>query len=321
VSNIEIPFEENPTRSALWLRGFFMGPTGGGKSKGSLRLASALFEGELPITLINSERGRGRLYADRFPIAAYIALDELAASGRGDFSPQVWEKAFDVAEQRNPGGIIVADSITHEWAGKNGVLQQADRFGNWKDVRPLHADHFVQRMLALECHLIVCCRAKMKYEVEEQPRDNGSGTRQVITPLGVGPIQDADLQYEFNLVAQFEQRTHECMFTGHVDPLIDTVHDLDDDGDLADVVKKLERWLSEGDPILPPPTADEGDVAKLRAALDAGGVTSAAIDDFLDKGRRQNRGQLHPEWVATKTAEAEAKLAERRGAPEPAPTT
>lgn len=320
MSNIEIPFEENPVRSALWLRGFFMGPTGGGKSKGALRLATHLFGGELPITLINSEQGRGKLYADRFPIAAYIGLDELVASG-GDFSPIVWEKAFDLAERRNPGGIIVADSISHEWMGKNGVLQQADRFGNWKDVRPLHAEHFVQRMMGLECHLIVCCRAKMKYEVEEQPRENGSGTRQVITPLGVGPIQDADLQYEFNLVGQFEQRTHHCMFTGHVDPLIDTVHDLDDDSDLADVVAKLERWLSEGDPILPPPTADDAAVAKLRAALDAGGLAPEVIEDFLDRGRRRNRGQLHPDWVATKTAEAEAKLAERHGAPTPEPVT
>lgn len=312
MSNIEIPFEKNPTRSALWLRGFFMGPTGAGKSLGALLLAFAMWKGELPVTLINTEVGRGKLYADRFPLAGYIGLDELAASGRGDFSPQVWEKAYDKAERENPGGIIIADSITHEWHGKNGVLKQADRFGNWKDVRPLHEDQFVARMAALQCHLIVCTRAKMKYEVEEQERENGRGTRQVITPLGVGPMQDADLQYEFNLVGQFEQRSHECLFTGHVDPLIDTMHDLSNEDDLADVVAKLERWLSEGSPILPPETASESEIAKLRAALDADGVSAEDVEKGFAIARRQNRGQLHPEFVAKKLSDVEERLQAKR---------
>lgn len=298
---MSITYEEQATRSALWLRGFFHAPTGAGKSKGSLRLASRLFGGELRTTLLNSEQGRGRLYADRITYDL-IDLAQLTASGQADFSPATWIKAIDVAEERNPGGIFVLDSVSHEWMGKNGVLQQADRFGDWKTVRPRHAE-FVERLLAVEGHVIVCCRSKMKYEVSEEEVPGRAKPRQTVLALGVGPIQDSELQYEFNLVGQFEQRTHEVTFSGHVDPLVDTVHDLDNDDELDAVCAALEKWLSEGDPIVAPPTADEKEVTKLRGLLDAAGISAEDIEKGFSIARRQNRGQLHPDWVAKKIEE------------------
>lgn len=290
---------ENPARERVYLRALLMGPTGSGKSRGAIELATRLFDGKLPVVLINSERGRGTLYLDRYKLAGYIGLDE-----EGDFSPESWEDALDLAESKHPGGIYLLDSASHEWMGNNGILQQADRFGDWKTVRPKH-NGFVDRLLRTEGHLIVCVRAKMKYEVAEEDVPGRSKPRQVIRMLGVGPIQSDDFQYEFNLVGRFEQATHEVEFSGHVDPLGGKIFDLIEAG--GEVATILEGWLSEGDPVVIP-EADEAEIAKLRASLDAEGITTERIETGFAAARKANRGKLHPDYVADNLARSEGRL-------------
>jgi hypothetical protein len=117
-------FEENVTRDAVWLRALFMGPTGAGKSKGAIELASRLakrFDTPPPV-LINTERGRGKLYADQYELGGYITLENT------DQGPDTMIATFDAAEQQKPGAPIVLDSASHEWMGRDGVLQRADQF-------------------------------------------------------------------------------------------------------------------------------------------------------------------------------------------------
>lgn len=300
-------FEEVATRDQVWLRNYNMGPTGSGKSEGSLMLATALsryFGGELPVTLVNSERGRGKLYADRYRFG-YIGLDE-----DGDFSPEAYVRALDLVEGKRPGGIIVVDGVSHEWMGANGVLQQADRFGDWKTVRPKH-NAFVDRLIACESHVICTVRAKMKYEVTEEEVPGRAKPRQVVTMLGVGPIQSDDLQYEFNLVGRFDLDTKEVTFSGHVDPLLGTTWNLRESAD--EVAEKLGKWLSEGNPIEPPPAASDEDVASLREALLAAGYDEATIEQGFTVARRKNRGQLHPEFVSSRMVAALDKIKANQG--------
>lgn len=303
----ELTFEEEAKREHVWLRGFFMGPTGGGKSRGAFEVASRLFGGTLPITLINTERGRGKLYADRF---RYSLIDMSGdAGGAVDHSPEAFIRAVDLAESKHPGGILIVDSGSHEWMGKNGILQQADRFGDWKTVRPKHQD-FVDRLMAYQGHVIFCVRAKMKYEVSEEERPGGGGKRQVITQLGVGPIQDGDLQYEFNLVGRFEQATKEVTWSGHIDALQDTVSDLVEDG--AAVAAAIEKWLTEGDPVEPPEAAPQEKVDELLSLLKANPqVTDEMIEQNFAKMRAQNRGVLPPDWVEEQIGKQKAFAAER----------
>lgn len=300
-------FEETARRQHVWLRAFFMGPTGSGKSRGALELATRFADAAgVKVTLINTEIGREYLYADRF---AY-SLINLAG---GDQSPETFVKALDLSEKQNPGGVIVVDSVTHEWAGKNGVLQQADRFGDWKTVRPKHQD-FVERLLQVQGHVIVTCRAKMKYEVGEVEVPGRERPRQVVTQLGVGPIQDGDLQYEFNCVARFEQATHEAMFSGHVDSLQGHVTEMIPPG-VDDVFERLSVWLSEGEPPAPPEAATDEQVEELRASLLAEEKwTAEEIEEKFANHRRTNRGQMHPEYVAENLRLSKQRLARKAAA-------
>lgn len=295
-------FVEEVKRENVLLRAFFMGPTGSGKSRAALELASKLFGGQLKTTLINTERGREKLYADRYSYSLIDLCEE------EDFSPEAYMRALDIAEQHNPGGIYVVDSASHEWMGKGGILQMADRFGDWKTVRPKH-NAWVERMLATQGHLIVCCRAKMKYEVGTEQVQGRE--RQVIRMLGVGPIQSDDLQYEFNTVVRFDQATHEATFSGHVDPLVDTVHDLHD---ATEVAETLTKWLSEGEPPKPPEEADAKAVAELTALLLDEGHAQDVIEQRFAVARSQNRGALHPDYVAENTKNAKQRLQRKRKA-------
>lgn len=292
--------QKNVKREHVWLRAFFMGPTGSGKSRAALELASKLYGGELPIFLINTERGREKLYADRYDYDLADLTEE------GDYSPESYEAALDMAERECPGGVYVVDSSSHEWIGSGGILQQADRFGDWKTVRPKH-NRFVERLLATNAHLIVTCRAKMKYEVGEEEVQGRK--RQTITMLGVGPIQSDDLQYEFNLVARFDQSTKLATFSGHVDPLVNQTADL---WDATEVAETLTGWLSSGAPPELPQAADEAAVAALTGLLAEFGIEEEKINERFSTERKKNRGVLSPEWVADQTKKAEQALAKRR---------
>jgi hypothetical protein len=298
---MSITFEEETRREQLWARIFFMGPTGSGKSRAALELGSKLYGGELHTTLINTERGRGRLYADRY---TYSLIDLSGDDGQPvDQSPERFVKAIDLAESRHPGGVLVLDSASHEWMGANGVLQQADRFGEWKTVRPKH-NGFVDRLMAYQGHVIVCVRAKMKYEQTEEVVDGRK--KYSVNMLGVGPIQSDDFQYEFNLVGRFDQETKDVTFSGHVDPLVETVANL---YDATEVAATLTKWLSEGDPQEPPEAAPEEAVNELLVSLETEKIAAAVIEEKFALARRENRGQLHPEYVADQLAKSKERLA------------
>lgn len=299
--------ESNPTRDQIRLRAYLFGPTGSGKSKGALELAHRIFDGSLPIGLVNTELGRGKLYADRYPITSYVEMAEI-----GDFSPEGYTKALDAIEAKQGGGVYILDSVSHEWMGRNGILQQADRFGDWKVVRPKHND-WVDRLMRVNGHLIVTVRAKMKYEVSEEEVQGRK--RQVVRPLGVGPIQSDDLQYDFNLVGNFEQETHTVRWSGHVDPLVDTVSDLGDEESAVATASVLTRWLSEGNPPPPPPEpATDEQVAELVDSLHAEGFNDATIEERFAISRAQHRGVLVPEYVTEQLDKSKERLAKKKPA-------
>lgn len=287
-------------RDQVWARIMCMGPSGSGKSRGALELASRLFGGELPVTLINTEPNRGKLYADRFRYSLVDLLD--------DYHPHRFIEAMDIAEgQLSPGGVIVLDSASHEWYGTNGITQQATRFGDWSKARPLHQE-FVDRINRAQAHVIVCVRAKMKYE-QQEVEENGR-TKKTVVALGVGPMQDADFQFEFSLVGMFEQATHDVTWSGHMESIVDTTTQCV--GEQADLLaEKITAWCSKGEPIEAPPAAAAEAVTELVELLTAEGFSDDVIQGKFDVQRKLNRGALHPDYVATNIESAKARAAKK----------
>lgn len=161
------------------------GPAGSGKTWSALSIAEELAEGG-SILVIDTEVESAETYADRFK-----------------FEHLVWDPPFDprdltatIAEVgKGDHAVLIIDSASHFWRGSGGTLDIADgTFGKWKTATPAQ-DDFVMAVLRTKCHVILCIRSKMAYEVETG--DNG---KQKVTKLGLAPIQRDDLEYELQVV-------------------------------------------------------------------------------------------------------------------------
>lgn len=147
------------------------GPTKSGKTYSAHRLARGL-AGDKPIIMINAEGARGHQYADKFQ---YLACDIEAP-----FRPTKYTEALREAAALNPGCIII-DSGSHMHDGPGGILEwheeELDRLAgdNWQKrnkmtfsawIAPKAAENeFIYQMLATNCPIVLCLRAKEKLKI------------------------------------------------------------------------------------------------------------------------------------------------------------
>lgn len=186
-------FEIKPaTRQSIKPLIGFYSESGCGKTMSSLLLARGLVGPSGKIVLVDSESGRGSLYADVIP-GGYDVLEL-----REPFSPMRYISAIQSAE-KSGAGIAVIDSVSHEWEGMGGVLDMAgeneSRSGkaglhNWKDPKMQHAK-FMLRLLQSPLPIIVCIRAKYK---TRQKKENGKTV--ILKDDFTTPIQADDFIFE-----------------------------------------------------------------------------------------------------------------------------
>lgn len=177
------------------------GGTGSGKSYSALRLARGLADGK-PFGFIDTENGRGLHYADAFPEMQHARLE-------APFRPERYADAIQAAAQQF--GVIVVDSMSHEWAGDGGCLDWHDELMGGDQKKNLSAwikpklahKRMVTRLLQVNAHVVLAFRAEPKVEAVRKP----DGSTQIIPkPSLVGldgwiPIAEKMLPYE--LTASF----------------------------------------------------------------------------------------------------------------------
>jgi hypothetical protein len=195
-----LSFEIRPaTRLAIVPILGFYGESGTGKTLSSLLLARGLVGSNGSITMIDTERRRGELYADVIP-GGYDTL-QLEAP----FSPMRYCEAMDAVVQRGTD-VMIIDSASHEWEGSGGVLDMAaenerrtgkDGLHNWQEPKRQHF-LFMQRILASPIPVILCVRAKYK---TRYGRD-AAGKRTVVKDEYTSPIQSDDILFDLTAHAE-----------------------------------------------------------------------------------------------------------------------
>ena len=185
----------------------FDGPPGSGKTLTALRFAMALAAHEAAkdggreprIALIDTEFGSASLYAgDKFD-GVEIDFDSLELD---TFSPMAYVAAIEEAG-RLEFDVVIVDSLSHAWQGKDGALELVakkggNQFTAWKDVTPMHT-RLVEALLRCPCHLIATMRTKVEYVLETN--DKG---KEVPRKVGTKPIQREGIEYEFDIVADLD---------------------------------------------------------------------------------------------------------------------
>lgn len=168
--------------------------SGAGKTKSALLLARGFAGDTGRIAMIETEAGRGEVFADEIP-GGYEVI-----SIRDDFSPQAYSAALTEAEHAGVRAVII-DSASHEWEGLGGVLDQAAenmRNGKksmlaWQGPKMDHAKHFMLRLLQTPIPLVIVCM-RAKYPMEEAVGSNGKKEWRRSTDLE--PKQSEDILFE-----------------------------------------------------------------------------------------------------------------------------
>lgn len=177
------------------------GQSGSGKTFSALRLARGLVGPGGRILMIDTENGRGELYADM--IDGGYQVEQL----HSPFSAQRYIAALTAAEQAGADCLII-DSASHEWEGTGGVLEQAGeieaRTGKpglhcWKAPKMQHR-LFMLKLLQTPLHVILCLRAKHKSR-----QIKIGGKTEIVKDDFTTPIQADDFIFEMTAHAEILQ--------------------------------------------------------------------------------------------------------------------
>ena len=186
------------------------GASGGGKTLSALYLAYGMTEDWEKIAVIDSERGRALLYANRSDLGTGEFLHcDLEPPYTTDRYIEAMREAEKIVGE---DGIIIIDSGSHAWKGEGGVLDYKEQISNqrgktdfsaWNDAGKVQ-NRFIDTIMDLNCGVIVTLRSKSEYVQEKDP-ETGKST---VKKLGLAPVQRDDFEYEFMLVMDCDKDTH-----------------------------------------------------------------------------------------------------------------
>lgn len=185
------------SRKRAKLRLGISAPSGAGKTMGALLLAFGITGDWDKIGMIDTEEGSGELYVGVQKHGIEIGEFQYIRISK-DFSPVHYVDAVKAFESSGVE-VIIIDSLTHAWAGTEGLLDKqgkvAAKSGNsytaWRDVTPQH-NALVNSMLQSKCHIIATMRSKVEYALQDG--DNG---KKKVVKMGMAPIQREGMEYEF----------------------------------------------------------------------------------------------------------------------------
>lgn len=258
-SVIEIrPAKREGARLVIMLAGV----SGSGKTRTGLEIAYGLANRDpSKIGFIDAENRRGSLYADVFADPARPDRSDtpfLIGDLYAPFSPQRYIDAIH-AFQRAGVEVLVIDSGSHEWEGIGGCHDIAEagnpRMPNWNKAKGEHKK-FMNTLLTVDMHIILCLRAREKSKPEEQIVDGRKKT--VYVNYGLQPITEGNVLFE---------ATASLM--------------LHDEGQRQEVVKcpgPLQGFLGRGNGYI---TADDGQA--IRRWVDGGNKLDPKVEQYRNR--------------------------------------
>ena len=222
-----------------------MGSSGSGKTLSALYLGYGMTGDWSKIAVIDSERGRALMYANRSDLGTG---EFLHCDLEPPYTVDRYIEAMREAEKLvGEDGVVIIDSGSHAWKGTGGVLDAKEQiaqqrgktdFSAWNDAGKIQ-NKFIDTIMDLNCDTIVTLRSKVAYTQEVDPETGKSRVRK----LGLEPEQKADFEYEMTLVMNVDKDTH-CAELAKDNTFLDA------EGFYGRVTpelgKRLRAWMAEG---------------------------------------------------------------------------
>lgn len=220
------------------------GPSGCGKTYSSLLIAQGLGD---RIAVIDTERGSASKYAGDPAIGVDFDVLELERH-----HPDDYVAAIDAAAAAGYD-VLIIDSLSHAWVGREGALELVDRavkrlgtgnsFQAWGEVTPLH-NRLVDAIIGAPLHIIATMRSKTEYVIEAVEK-NGR-TVNVPRKIGTAPVQRSEMEYEYDIVGDL-RIDHSLVITKSRCQALDGAM-IELPG--AELGIRIRQWLDEGyDPL------------------------------------------------------------------------
>lgn len=272
-------------KKQLKLRMALMGPSGSGKSYTALQVAKTL-AGDGEIAAIDTEHSTLSKYSD----LADFDVCELES-----FHPDKYVEAIKEAAE---GGysVLIIDSLSHAWSGKDGLLEEVDKIGKrknlgnsfaaWKDANPI-LSRLIEAILSFPGHVIVTLRTKTEYVVEQNERG-----KSVPRKVGLAPVFKEGLEYEMDVAVEMDLDNNMIVSKSRCPKLAGQV--INKPG--KEVAETLRAWLSDGIAATPKPEVPAA------PPIDRDAVMSEIGDLIKRLGWTPTQGKEHLKQTYGKTS-------------------
>lgn len=234
------PFQK-AVRADIPLRVLLIGLSGSGKTYTALALAAHM---GTKVAVIDTENGSASKYAgDPCRCHACRGSDrsfDFDVLELNEHSPKAYMDAMQAAATHGYG-VVVLDSVSHEWEGKGGCLEMVDasearnKHAAWGPVTKAH-NSFLQFVRDFPGHVIATCRAKEKHEKRGKE----------VVSRGVLPVQREGIEYEFDVALFMDGGSGSVIKTRAA--VLDGWMGEHPGGDLADRLLAWSEGLSEPAP-------------------------------------------------------------------------
>jgi hypothetical protein len=159
------------------------GISGSGKTYTAIQIARGMVSNASEIGFLDTENGRGSLYADILDAKFQIA--DLYPP----FSPSRYKLAIKEFQEAGVK-VLVIDSVSHEWEGVGGcddiANQKVGKMQNWIGAKREHKG-FMNTLLQSDLHIICCIRAREKTDFKDPSKP---------VSLGIQPVCEKNFMFE-----------------------------------------------------------------------------------------------------------------------------
>lgn len=237
-------------RKAIPLIISLAGTSGSGKTYSALLMAAGLAGKDGKVGFLDTETGRGSMYADDQDIIEAMPenkyyIDELNAP----FTPMRYMEKINEFIKFGVN-VLVIDSATHEWEGAGGCQDIAANnklagMPNWAMAKMQHK-RFMNMLTQCPMHIVFCLRAQEKTKPESYIEEGTRKKKIRFIEFGMQPIQEKNFMYEMTLSMMLEHTAPgKPIITKCPKPLLNLFT-----GDQAIITKevgiKLKAWADGG---------------------------------------------------------------------------
>ncbi|MBP7710779.1 MAG: AAA family ATPase [Rickettsiales bacterium] len=186
----------------------YVGTSGAGKTLSALLTAAGLAGESGKVGFIDTELGRGRIYADDPDVIAAMPdgkyfVKEITAP----FSPQKYADAINEAIVAKVD-VLIIDSATHWWEGSGGCqdIAENNKLGGMPNWAKAKMEHKKLMNMVTQCpmHIIFCVRAREKSKPVKVIDKSGKEKTEIVNE-GLQAIQEKNFMYDMTVSLLFDE--------------------------------------------------------------------------------------------------------------------